>query len=184
MEEQLKYALEISIKAAKGESIEEDGDWSKKLQLRLRETQLKPLITLEQKQKVIANSFYKVIKAIDTAFVPFEKYFTTVEKRIPGALKTMDELKTYSAKGVAGLIYNPKYQIYYNKPSFSFEVSCKLDEESYSISISVSSEKQEIRSKRYDDFLSDEEINQFVELAGKKLSQFIESNMLSSNETK
>ncbi len=183
MEALLKQSLEISIKAAKGEIIEEQGDWSKKLQIKLRETKVKPVITLEERQKVVANSFYNAIKAIDTAFIPYEKYFVIIEKRIPGALKTLEEMKTHSIKGIAGLSYTAKYQIYYNKSSFSYEVSCKLNEESYSISVTADGDKLEIPSIEYSHFLSDEEISPFVEFAGKKLSKFVELNMLDINGT-
>jgi hypothetical protein len=179
LEIQAIHALKLAIKAGKGESVEEDGDWSKKLQIKLRETNLKPAISLEQKQQVIANSFYKVVKAIDNAFRPFEKYFAIVER--PPYLKTLEDIKTRSMKGVAGMGYTAKYQIYYNKPSFSYEVRCKLTEENYLIYIEINKQKQEY-TKSYTDFLSIVEINEFVEFAGKNLMEFVDANMLGSNE--
>jgi Fic family protein len=181
MENIAKHALEIAIKAGKGESIEEEGDWKKKLQIKLKEKDIKPAISLEEKQAVVVNSYYKTIKAIDNAFFPFEQYFSNIKRHIPGALKTIEELRTKEAKGIAGMSYKADYQIYNNKPTFTYEVYCKFEELDYSIYVSIGNQKHEL-IKRYNEFLSETEIVKFVDFAGSELSKFVDDNLLGKDE--
>lgn len=83
--EQAKYALEISIKAAKGEDIEEEDDFEKQLTLLKREAKQKSNI---EKNKLTFNSnevwnvleycFFPITIEISKAFKPAREFFHQV----------------------------------------------------------------------------------------------------------
>jgi Fic family protein len=84
-EEQLKHALEISIKAAKGENIEEEDDFTKRLALLEREAkqkaevqQAKPKRNSDQIWNVLEFFYYPITKGIDEALQPSNKFFSQV----------------------------------------------------------------------------------------------------------
>ncbi|MFS6556002.1 hypothetical protein VPJ68_11125, partial [Parabacteroides distasonis] len=60
----LESALNISIKAAKGESIEDADDWRKKLKLKYRNEINKPEVT-EEIAKKVQEDFSDLLRLID-----------------------------------------------------------------------------------------------------------------------
>ena len=74
----LERALTISIKAAKGESIEEADDWRKNLKLKYRDKINKPEMTEEVANKIIENDFRSLLQQIDSELSEFYSVFTSV----------------------------------------------------------------------------------------------------------
>jgi len=89
MNEQLEHSLTISVKAAKGESIEEEDDFAKQLTLlqrRLKYSNTKPEFSEEQVWNVLENFYFqfieKLLKSIKPTAVLFkiEKYGVFISK--------------------------------------------------------------------------------------------------------
>lgn len=89
MNEQLEHSLTLSVKAAKGESIEEEDDFAKQLTLlqrRLKYSNTKPEFSEEQVWNVLENFYFqfieKLLKSIKPTAVLFkiEKYGVFISK--------------------------------------------------------------------------------------------------------
>ena len=74
----LERALTMSIKAAKGESIEEEDDWRKNLKLKYRDKMNMPEMTLEIKEKILKEDFIGLLAHIDNELAEFYSLFTAV----------------------------------------------------------------------------------------------------------
>lgn len=74
--EQLSWSLEISIKAAKGESVEEMGDVSKKLDLLLKQESLKGDVagkySIQKVDALMHNSLKKLFRDLEQLLVKFD----------------------------------------------------------------------------------------------------------------
>lgn len=73
----LERALNISIKAAKGESIEDTDDWRKNLRLKYRNKINKPEVTADIAKKV-REDFSELLKQMDDELSEFYSLFTSV----------------------------------------------------------------------------------------------------------
>ena len=71
-------ALIISIKGAKGESIEDADDWRKNLKLKYRDQINKPEITEEVMKKICEEDFLSLVKQVDHDLSEFYSVFTSV----------------------------------------------------------------------------------------------------------
>ena len=78
MQKQLQHALEISIKAAKGESIDEEDDFAKQLEL-IRRTAVqkknKPKFTPEEVWDVLEYCFFPITERLIKALKPADAFF-------------------------------------------------------------------------------------------------------------
>ncbi|MBO7608372.1 MAG: Fic family protein [Paludibacteraceae bacterium] len=77
MKKCLERALTISIKGAKGESIEEADDWRKSLKLKYRNQMNKPEVTEEDKERILSNDFPELLKHIDNELSEFYSLFSS-----------------------------------------------------------------------------------------------------------
>jgi hypothetical protein len=191
MEKLAIHALEIAIKAGKGESIEEDDDWKKKLVLKIQEAANAPLFSIDIAQQVQKESIYKIVKKIDDCLSAYEPLFDKVDRQLingNGSVSGNDIEqiqtipKTYNYKN--GFLYRAAYMksVLYEKRAFEYIIRCSFIEREYQISLTIEKEKIEI-AKKYSGFVSDEEVNNFVNFTGKRLSVFVENNLL-MNEKK
>lgn len=90
----LERALDISIKAAKGESIEDADDWRKNLKLKYRDQINKPEVTEEIAKKIREEDFVGLLKLIDSELSEFYSVFTSVQWK-PGVAKYYENKGTY-----------------------------------------------------------------------------------------
>lgn len=77
MKKCLERALTISIKGAKGESIEEADDWRKNLKLKYRDQMNKPEGTEEERKRILDNDFSDLLGYIDNELAEFYSLFTS-----------------------------------------------------------------------------------------------------------
>lgn len=77
MKKCLERALTISIKGAKGESIEEADDWRKSLKLKYRNQMNKPEGTEEERKRILDNDFSNLLGYIDNELAEFYSLFTS-----------------------------------------------------------------------------------------------------------
>ena len=74
----LERALDISIKAAKGESIEDADDWRKNLKLKYRDQINRPEVTEDIEKKIREEDFVGLLKLIDSELSEFYSVFTAI----------------------------------------------------------------------------------------------------------
>lgn len=188
MEKLLEYALTITIRAAKGESIEEDDDWEKELKLKLQESKEIPLFSIEEAQKVQEESFFKLVSRIDNKLAKFEDLFDSTERVVYNAknhsyilgrsVESINQIdKSYTYKN--GILFISTYSksVLYSKKIFSYQALCSFFERDYQIEISVGEEKLQIK-RRYSQFLSEDILAECVRFVGKKLADFVKSNII------
>lgn len=182
--EQLIWSYEISVKAGKGESIDEVGDWEKKINLLKRDLTIKPVAdkakNIHTTREILINSVNPLIEAILVNIDKFSElyqktdtYFTYNEKS-PIPNQTMEE--------VFGMIYAFEDDI--NKLEFSVElrnfkkngvdifnsfyrVIFYFSELTYSILLE--NDSTDSIKKLNSEYLSNEEINLFVNIITEKI---------------
>ena len=72
----LERALDIRIRAAKGESIEEKDDWKKSLKLHHADKINRPELTEETKSQLLEVKFPEMLRYIDSELAPYYSIFT------------------------------------------------------------------------------------------------------------
>jgi len=75
---QLLWSLEISIKAAKGESIDEEGDLDKKIKLLKKEQEAANKIILKSNSvinSIITNTYFSFLKSLNFKLITFSELF-------------------------------------------------------------------------------------------------------------
>ena len=75
----MERALIISIKAAKGENIEDADDWRKNFKLKYRDQINKPEATEELVDKIIRKDFVGLLQYVDSELSEFYSIFTSVQ---------------------------------------------------------------------------------------------------------
>lgn len=73
----LEAALTISIKAAKGENINEANDWKKNLKLKYRDKLNKPAVTEEFVNKILEQDYQSLLNNIDSELSEFYSIFSS-----------------------------------------------------------------------------------------------------------
>jgi len=179
METLLEHALELCIKAAKGEDIEESNDWSKKLNLKLRESKEMPLFSISAAQEIQVKSIYALVKAIDTAFATYESLFDRVDRWVLGQHDEIENIKSISSEYsyMEGIYFNADYvkKVLSVEQAFTYFLDCTFEERMYKISLKVGLESIQIE-KKYNEYLTDTEIAGFVDFVGRLLTKFVEEN--------
>lgn len=77
--EQLIWSLKLSIKAGKGEDVEERGDWEKELLLFKKDKTSKQQFTAELSNKVKNDIYYPFIEKLVDKLSPFDDFFLIKE---------------------------------------------------------------------------------------------------------
>lgn len=77
MIQSLETALTISIKAAKGENINEADDWKKNLKLKYRDKLNKPAVTEEFVNKILEQDYQSLLNNIDSELSEFYSIFSS-----------------------------------------------------------------------------------------------------------
>lgn len=77
MIQSLETALTISIKAAKGENINEADDWKKNLKLKYRDRLNKPAVTEEFVNKILEQDYQSLLNNIDSELSEFYSIFSS-----------------------------------------------------------------------------------------------------------
>lgn len=161
MEKQLEWSLRIAITAAKGESIEEEDDWKKKLAQSLGNKKGAPRITNELKEKARKEVFEALIGKISAEITPFYPLFRDTKE---GKDSDGDYYFSFISPNLSNVIYiradwGAAYQF---SIKVLFAKHNEWEKEAFSI------------SKRYDEILSEEEQRTVINLIGKLILSFHE----------
>jgi len=185
----LERSLEIMIKGAKGESIDEEDDIDKELALidqKLKGIEVKTDIE-RSKQTILdlyENSLEPLIKKILEACKKFIKYYDSSDINY----FYNDQTKYYSMKELKSFIGNQSnhnsliIKISYNyfkniDEQFNFHSTFEVSFNKYSYNIVNPHDKNIIAKKYYHELLSEDEINQIVKSESKRHTEAINKQL-------
>ena len=173
----LERALTISIKAAKGESIEEEDDWRKNLKLKYRDKMKMPEITLEIKEKILKEDFIGLLAHIDNELAEFYSLFT--------AVIWYPDSKTYHIRNDSDFWTQIAFDKNFGIITFGFVIHIEIVFMQFQDKISVlytNNRNQELRlfeaAYFYSKHISEQDKNDVVNAIGQRLNLFIESRGL------
>ena len=170
----LENALELNIRAAKGESIEDADDWRKNLKLKYRNQINKPEVTDETEKKV-RKEFAVLLKQIDKDLSEFYSVFTSV-KWYPS-----NGNNSWSKDG--GYYYaDIRFSKEFGNINTGFTISIRLTIQQFLHKTTVFFDKWGAsnivifnKELSYNEFLNDQDKEDIVNVIGKLLNQFFET---------
>lgn len=187
----LERALDIRIRAAKGESIEEEDDWIKKMTILSKKTQDRPPRTKDLMNKTLRESYIPLHEAITQNLLQFKTMFHST-KQIFLTAPNFD--RPYQMKAFVENVANNyadevhsmlEIQISQNLRQYdiNFTIRCSFNEFNYVISIlsRKNNESQQV-SNRYSKALSDRQVRQLVSFIGKHIVEIYESYMQNDSQ--
>lgn len=171
----LERALTISIKAAKGENIEEADDWRKNLKLKYRDQLNKPEASEEGINKILEKDFSELLKYIDKELAEFYSVFTSAHWEFGnGAYKRIDQ-------GVFISDINFEKEFYIISSWITIRIKITFQQFLYRINISSlnSMSQERILYKKeysYSEFMTEQDNIDVINVIGSYLTQFIETH--------
>ncbi len=171
----LERALIISIKGAKGESIEDADDWRKNLKLKYSDQINKPEITEEVMKKICEEDFLSIVKQVDHDLSEFYSLFTSVHwDPSNGAFQRV-------STGVfrADIVFYKEFNVI--KSSITIRLCLTFQQFLYRISISsINSMLYEHtlykKEYSYSEFITEQDQVDIINVIGNYLNQFIETH--------
>jgi hypothetical protein len=192
--EQEQWSLEISIKAAKGESIDEPGDFDKKLNILKHKTDLKEEIKEEKSEDTIRSTYAKSIKPLlDTITNTLRKFDNMFKSKhfqitiwnndetyraLPFEVYAVDDVVNWIFSYTHGVDY--AYNLYNIRKKTANEISINISIEIvfFQLVYEIKSKVANIDiSKLYHEIISDEENQLVAEALGNNLLEQIEAAM-------
>lgn len=168
----LERALNISIKAAKGENIEDTDDWRKNLKLKYRDKINKPEVTDEIAKKV-QEDYAGLLKQIDNEFSEFYSVFTSVQWK-PGVAKFEEINNSF----VANIIFYKEFNII--KSGLTIQPSLTIQQFMYKIEVFLitggynkSIYKKELS---YTESITEQDKTDIINIIGRYINMFIETH--------
>ena len=169
----LERALTISIKGAKGESIEEADDWKKNLKLKYRDQINKPEVTNEIATKIQEEDYRSLIIQIDKELSEFYSVFTTVQwNPSVGSFYS-------SENGLYHTDINLSKEFGNIKSEFTIRIELTIQQFLYKITVYCarygSGSKLYNKQYTYDEFISEQDKIDIINKIGSYLNYFIET---------
>ena len=179
----LARALEIRIRAAQGESIEEEDDWKKKMVILSKRAQDCPPRTKELINKVLQEEFLDFHNAIIDALAPFQDMFFSAKHIIYVAPKYS---QGYTIKHFSDMLQNNfadairstfLFQISQSLRAYDIQITInyKFNEFEYEVTIDTGKNKNiQTVTQRYGRRLSDKQTSAFISCIGRHIAQVYE----------
>ena len=179
----LARALEIRIRAAQGESIEEEDDWKKKMVILSKRAQDCPPRTKELINKVLQEEFLDFHNAIIDALAPFRDMFFSAKHIIYVAPKYS---QGYTIKHFSDMLQNNfadairstfLFQISQSLRAYDIQITInyKFKEFEYEVTIDTGKNKNiQTVAQRYGRRLSDKQTSAFISCIGRHIAQVYE----------
>jgi Fic family protein len=169
----LLRSLEISIKGAKGESIEEADDWRKNLKTKYRNQINKPEVT-EVTEKKVKEEFSELLKHIDKELSEFYSVFTSVRWN-PSNGKFLQHEEGYYYTNIG-------FSKEFGNINTGFIISIHLTVQQFIHKTTISFGKWGVSSSpfynkelSYTESLTDQDKEDIVNVIGKLINQFFET---------
>ncbi len=160
MKKQLEWSLTVAISAAKGESIDEDEDWKKKLSIELGDKKGAPRRTDELSSEVRSKVYEPLLDRLHDEISQFFPLFSDVkwgyetEKSDVFLYQFIKGINQFCIMRFRFIEEGYKYTIYIDWEYWGLRgVTCNY-------------------SKRYDQKLSEDEIKDIINKVGKKISEY------------
>lgn len=180
----LERALNIRIRAAKGESIEEEDDWKKQMSLIKAKLNNAPRYTIGLAKKALIDSFTNIIAGLieNIDYSIFNLNFITLSDKPIGEWDTFSQ--TYSQtisdwvneiKNIRKTSWVLSQTIYFaatNSTSASIDIRCEFNEFEYKLLVSPRYYSDQVLYKtsvRYNTTPSEYQINKIINTIGKYL---------------
>ena len=187
----LERALDIRIRAAKGESIEEEDDWIKKMTILSKKTQDRPPRTKDLMNKTLRESYIPLHEAITQNLQQFKTMFHSTKLTFLTApyFNRQYPMKAFVenvANNYADEVYSMlEIQISQNLRQYdiNFTIRCSFNEFNYVISIlsGKNKESQQV-SNRYSKALTNRQVKQLVSFVGQHIVDLYESYMQNDSQ--
>ena len=171
----LERALIISIKAAKGENIEDADDWRKNLKLKYRDQINKPEATEERVDKIIRKDFVELLLYVDSELSEFYSIFTSVQwDPNNGEFKNSEQSICY-----ADINFYKEFNVI--KTGFTIRIMLEIQQFLYKIEIlnvrdMVYGNLMIKKDYSYSEFITDQDKVDIINIIGNYLNQFIETH--------
>ncbi|MDO4931723.1 MAG: Fic family protein [Prevotellaceae bacterium] len=169
----LVRALNISIKAAKGESIADADDWRKNLKLKYRDKINKPEVTEDIASKII-NDFAILLKQIDNELSEFYSLFTSVKWEPTGSVYSSG---LTNSRFFANIIFYNIFDVI--SSGFTVHISLDIQQFKYKIEMSITGEKDGKplydKNMSYNDIITEQDKTDIVNAIGRYINLFIET---------
>lgn len=169
----LESALNISIKAAKGESIEDADDWRKSLKLKYRDKINKPEVTEDIASKII-NDFANLLKQIDNELSEFYSLFTSVQWDPANSLYSSGLTNRHF---FANIFFDNLFDIIAS--GFTVHISLDIQQFKYRIEISITGEQEGKplygKEMSYNDVITEQDKTDIINAIGRYINLFIET---------
>lgn len=169
----LERALNVSIKATKGENIEDTDDWRKNLKLKYRDQINKPEVTPEIAKKIKEEDFAGLLKQIDDELSEFYSIFTSVQWE-PGVAKYEEINNSF----VANIKFYKEFNII--ESGITIQPILTIQQFIYKIEIILitSRGKSSLYKKElsYMESITEQDRVDIINIIGSYLNQFIETH--------
>lgn len=170
----LERALTISIKAAKGESIEDADDWRKNLKLKYRDQINKPEVTEEVANKIRDVDFKSLLQQIDNELSEFYSIFTSVQWE-PSVANYNNAEQGFFFSNID--FYKEFIRI---KSGFTIQIALTIQQFLYKIEVYYIKQMESLplykKDLSYTEFITEQDKSDIVNVIGKFLNQFIETH--------
>lgn len=175
LKSQMIDSLEISINAARGEDIEGIDDWKKRIKLKLQEA---PIRTEELIKNVNTEQIIPTIEKIEESLKEFEFIFESKELyfNINEIEKSISKISDINECEFTHF-YEIKIIRRISDRNFVFKLECYFEINDYSIEVNIENTQNTIY-KKYNEAISDEEINQLISFVGKHFEDFVSKNII------
>lgn len=168
----LERALNISIKAAKSESIEDADDWRKNLKLKYRDKINKPEVTEDIANKV-KDDFVGLLKQIDNELSEFYSMFTSVKWDPAGSVYEGLTNRHF----FANIFFYNIFDVIAS--GFTVHISLDIQQFKYEIEVSITGGKEGKplykKEMSYNDIITEQGKTDIVNVIGKYIYRFIET---------
>lgn len=169
----LERALNISIKAAKGEDIEDTDDWRKNLKLKYRDKINKPEVT-EDIAKKVQEDYSCLLKQINEELSEFYSIFTSV-KWNPGIAKYF---YTENDGFFSNINFYKEFKVI--KSGFTIQVNLVIQQFMYKIEVSLVKNMGQVslykKELSYTESITEQDKTDIINVIGKYLNRFIETH--------
>lgn len=170
----LERALNISIRAARGESIEDKNDWRKNLLLKYRDQINKPEVT-EEVEKKIKNDFGALLSRIHDELSPFYSIFTSINIKP----RDVNDFIVIDNQCYQYISFNKEFGTLKLKTSFQI----KLTIQQFLYKIEVIQDVNQLltdtlfsKELTYTDVFTEQDREDVINKIGSALNQFLETN--------
>lgn len=184
----LEKAIKTCIKAAKGEEIEEEEDWKKRLKLLSRERKSKPARTTALTTQAVRESFIPAIDSIIDSLLTYNALFSKITGVVRWGLyweKGFKDFKAYIEHETIreDIQIHLAIQIAETLPGYIHNITakCLFHEFTYEIQVECGSKMESIK-KNYGTIITEEETNHLINAVGQSFADLYETYVKENNQ--